>query len=244
MANIFSYLQKWKLKLSTAKKVSDTFHLNNKEVRRELSISIVGQSLPYCVEPTYLGIKLDRALTFLRHFESLRKNLITLVGLLRRLVGLIWGADATTLPNANLALVHSAVEYCSPVWCRSAQTRLINKPINDISRIVTGYLRPTQINKFFVLTGFLPTELCRKRAILSLARRVQELEHILNERLLFPPYRGHRQLKSRHPPRHPFVPAAAELLKDFSVWHAGLKLNGIPPAYVLSSPTSTPSLHN
>ena len=210
MATLSSYLQKWKLKLSTAKTVSAAFHLNNKEARRELSISVEGRTLPYCAEPTYLGIKLDRALTYRRHLESLRKKLTTRVGLLRRLAGSTWGAGATTLRTATLALVHSAAEYCAPVWCRSAHTRLINKPINDALRIVTGCLRPTPTDNLFVLAGILPTELRRKRATLSLARRAQGPEHLLNKRLLSPPYKGHRHLKSRHP----FVPAALELLKD------------------------------
>ena len=82
---------------------------------------------------------------------------------------------------------------------------------------------------------------------ISLARRAQEPQHILKERLLSSPYRELRQLKSRHP----FVLAAVKLLKNFfksdtsvDVWW---KPNGIrngkitPPADVLSSPTSTPN---
>jgi len=34
-------------------------------------------------------------------------------------------------------------EDSSPVWCRSAHTRLIDPTINDALRIVTGFLRPT-----------------------------------------------------------------------------------------------------
>ena len=64
-----------------------TFHLYNQEAQRELSISIKRQALPHCSEPTYIGIILDRALTFRRHLASLRKKLTTCVRLLRRLAG-------------------------------------------------------------------------------------------------------------------------------------------------------------
>ena len=97
----------------------------------------------FCAESTYLGIKLNRALTFRRHHEALCKKLRTHVGLLKRLARLIWGAGATALRTASLALVHYAAEYCSLVWCRSAHTRLINKSINDALHIVIGCLRPT-----------------------------------------------------------------------------------------------------
>ena len=86
----------------------------------------------------YLGVTLDRSLTYRRHLESLRKKLTSRVALLSRLAGSGWDAGATTLRTATLALVHSTAEYCAPVWCRSAHTRLIDPTINDALRIVTG----------------------------------------------------------------------------------------------------------
>jgi len=82
----------------------------------------------FCTGPKYLGVTLDRSLTYRRHLEPLRKELTSRVVLLRRLSG--WGAVATTLQIATLALVHSATEYCVLVWCRSAHTRLIDPAIN------------------------------------------------------------------------------------------------------------------
>ena len=100
MAIISSYLHNWKLKLSINKTVTATFHLHNREARRELNVTVEGRTLPFSAEPTYLGVKLDRALTFRQHLESLRKKLTTRVSLLRRLTGSSWGAGATTLRTA------------------------------------------------------------------------------------------------------------------------------------------------
>jgi len=105
MATLSEYLQK--LKLSTVKMVSAVFHLNNKEAKRELKVT------------------LDRSLTYCRHLESLRNKLISCVALLRRLAGSGCGAGETPLRTATLFLVHSTEEYCAPVWCCSAHTRLI-----------------------------------------------------------------------------------------------------------------------
>ena len=49
-----------------------------------------------------------------------------------------WGAGAKTLRIATLSLVYSTAEYCAPVWCRSAHTRLIDSVLNDALRMVTG----------------------------------------------------------------------------------------------------------
>ena len=67
MATLSSYLQKWKLKLRTSKTVTAAFHLHNKEARRELKVAVEGRALPFSAEPAYLGVKLDRALTYRQH---------------------------------------------------------------------------------------------------------------------------------------------------------------------------------
>jgi len=101
MATLGKYLQVWKPKLSTTKTASAVFHLNNKEAKRELKVNFNNETLPFCSEPKYLGVTLDRSLTYRRHLESLRKKLTLRVALLRRLTGSGWGAGATRLRTAT-----------------------------------------------------------------------------------------------------------------------------------------------
>jgi len=115
MATVGEDLQTWKLKLSTTKTVSAAFHLNNKEAKSELKVNFNNETLPFCCEPKYLGVTLDKLLTYRWHLESLRKKLTSRVALMRRLAGSGWGPGATTLRTATLALVHSTAEYCAPV---------------------------------------------------------------------------------------------------------------------------------
>ena len=167
MSTLSAYLQTWRLKLSHTKTVTAAFHLNNREAQRELKVYNNGRLLPFCTTPTYLGVKLDRSLTFRHHVVALRIKLSSRVTLLRRLVGTGWDAGAKTLRIATLSLVHSAAEYCAPVWCRSAHTRLIE--------------RPTPTDHLPVLSGIQPSELFRMGAILSLAHRGSlDPDHILH----------------------------------------------------------------
>ena len=122
MSTLSTYLQVWRLKLSHTKTMTVAFHLNNREAKRELKVYNNSRLLPFCPTPTYLGVKLDRSLTFRHHLVALRKKLSSRVTLLRRLVGTGWGAVAKTLRIATLSLVYSAAEYCAAVWCRSAHT--------------------------------------------------------------------------------------------------------------------------
>jgi len=213
MATLSTYLQKWKLKLSIFKTVTTAYHLFNKEARHKLNIAVEGRILSFCSKSTYLRIILDRSLTYCQHLESLSKKLTARVELLRQLSGSKCGSDAKTLCAATLALIHFAAKYCVPVWCRSKHTRLVEKPIHNALRLVIGCLRPTPIDNLFVLAGITPTELRQIIVKLSLARRAMDPEHLLHDQLLFTPTTQQREFKSRHP----FVPAALELLKDLDM---------------------------
>ena len=118
MTTLSAYLQTWRSKLSHTKTVTATFHLNNREAKRELKVYNNGRFLTFCPIPTYLGIKLDRSLTFRHHLVALHKKLSSRVTLLRRLVDSGWGAGAKTLRIATLSVVYSTAEYCVPVWCQ------------------------------------------------------------------------------------------------------------------------------
>ena len=98
-----------------------------------------------------------------------------------RLAGLVY---FTLVSTAALSLVYSTAEYCAPVWCRSAHTRLIDSVLNDALRIVSGCLLPTPTEYLPVLSGIQPAELRRQGATLSLANRSSlDPDHILHGHL-------------------------------------------------------------
>ena len=211
MSTLLAYLQTWRLKLSHTKTVTAAYHLNNREAKRELKVYSDDILLPFCPTPTYLGVKLDRSLTFRHHLVALRKKLSSRVTLLRRLVGSGWGAGARTLRIAALSLVYSTAEYCAPMWYRSAHTRLIDNVLNDALRIVTECLRTTPTEYLPVLSGIWPAELCRLGTTLSLAHHGSvDPNHILYD--LLSEFSDTRQTRLRS--RRPFVPAARNLLDN------------------------------
>ena len=139
---------------------------------------------------------------------ALRKKLSSHVTLLRRLVGSGWSTGARKLRIATLSLVYSTAEYCAPVWCRSAHTRLIDNVLKDALRIVTGCLRPTPNDHLSILSGIQPADLRRLGATLSLAHRgCLGPDHILYGVLSV--FSSTRQVRLRS--RRPFVPAVRNL---------------------------------
>ena len=133
--------------------VKAAFHLNNREIKRELKVQNNDRLIPFCPNPTYLGVKLDRLLTFCHHLVALRKKLSSRVTLLRQLVGLRWGAGTITMGTATLSLVYSTAEYCAPAWCLSAHPRLIDSVMNDALCIVTECLRTTPTDNLLIVSS-------------------------------------------------------------------------------------------
>ena len=198
MTILSTYLENWRLKLSIAKTMSSVFHLHNKEANREINITVNGNRLQFQSAPTYLGVKLDRTLSFRQHLENLSAKTTARVALIRRLAGTTWGAATKTLKVSTLALVYSAAEYCAPVWCRSSHTKKLDTVLNSAMRTVSGCLRATPVNHLPILSGIAPPTLRREAAVLALSRKAQANEdHLLHRMLQERPTRA--RLKSRRP---------------------------------------------
>jgi len=121
------------------------------------------ETLPFCSEHKYLGVKLGRSRMHRRHLgvtsqeDDITRRAPEAACWLR--LG-CW----TNLRTATLDLVYWTTEYRAPVWCRSAHTRLVNSAIIDALRIVTACLHPTPADNLPILAGIQPAELRCKRS--------------------------------------------------------------------------------
>ena len=202
-----SYLKDWRLKLSVDKTVATMFHLYNREATREPNIMVDNARLQSQSSPTYLGVKLDRTLSFKQHLDSVRGKTTARAALIRRLAGTTWGASTKTLRISTEALVFPSAEYCAPVWSRSPHVQKLDAPLNSALRTVSGCLRATPTNQLPVLAGIAPAAIRRDAATLALARKAQLSEsHLLHKAVTEIPHRT--RLKSRRP----FARQAQELL--------------------------------
>ena len=117
------------------KTVSCCFHLTNCAAKHQMEVSWGGNTIPTTPNPKYLGVTLDRSLTYAKHLAQLSMKVNARCNLLRRLAGTKWGAHFDVLQTSTTALAFAPAEYCSPVWCRSAHTHRLDAALNNGLRL-------------------------------------------------------------------------------------------------------------
>ena len=125
--------------------------------------------------PKYLGVTLDRTLSYKTHIHNTKMKVATRNNLLKKLANSRWGTNARTI--RTLALCYSTAEYEAPVWERSAYAHLLNPELNQACRAITGCLRPTNVENLYLLAGIAPPEIRR-----SVCARVERTKQVERER--------------------------------------------------------------
>ena len=150
------YYQKWFLNLNPGKTKACCFHLNNRNSARTVKIQWQGKELENTPYPVYLGVTLDRTLSFTSHIDKLRKKISPRNNLIGILANSSWAADPHSLRSTSLALCYSTAEYCAAVWCRSAHAHRVNVELNKACRTMTGTLKSTPPPALYRLSGISP----------------------------------------------------------------------------------------
>ena len=76
--------------------------------------------------------------------------------IIRKLDNSKWGCKATALRPRCLALCYSATEYACPVWARSTHVHKLNPALHDCCQIISGCLKPTNLDSVHILAGIAP----------------------------------------------------------------------------------------
>ena len=162
-----------------------------------MNIQWEGVALKKTPNPVYLGVTLDRTLSFKEHVAKLRKKISSRNNLLGTLANSSWGADPNTLRSSAMALCYSTAEYCAEVWARSAHASKIDPELNKACRVVTGNLRATPLSSLYRLAGVAPPNI--RRLAITKAERDRQLQDSRH------PLHGHQEERRRLVSRKSFV---------------------------------------
>ena len=143
--SIGDYYEKNHLRANPDKTQTCVFHLRNRKANRQLYISWCGKKLEHTPSPIYMGVTLDRTLSYSTHIAKLKAKTEARNNVLRKLANSKWGTHPSTIKTTALALCYSTAEYACPVWERSAHAHKVDPVLNDACRAITGCLQPTNV---------------------------------------------------------------------------------------------------
>lgn len=239
LKSIGDYYSKWRLCPNPSKTEVAAFHLTNCLADQKLQVSFCGQTVEQKKSPKYLGVTLDRSLTFRQHLENVAQKIKSRLNILKSLAGTSWGASASVLRTTALALVYSTAEYCAPVWYRSAHTGKVDTQLNEAMRLVAGLIRPTPLPWLPVLAHIPPPDLRRcKAAAFEWKKCFRPGMPIRSTLETLPPHR----LPSRSP-----IWTDNRLKTDFSLksaWQSSWDAFSDPQKDLINNPTSKPAGFN
>ena len=118
----------------------------NKET---VNLKINQEQIPQQETPTYLGVKLDRRLTWAPQIAKMEGNAIKKMSVMKKLSGTKWGANSKILRQVYTGVVRPQLEYGATSWGTAAKTNTskLSKVQNASLRIITGAMKTTPINE-------------------------------------------------------------------------------------------------
>lgn len=171
MKKMKKYYRKWCLCLNDEKTEVSMFHLDNRSATRQLNVFLDGVRLEYNTTSIYLGLPLDRSLTFKPALEQRAQKLKARNNLIQKLTGTDWGANGNVTRTAAISLVYSTAEYGAPVWYRSSHADKVDVQLNVAMRNITGAVDSTPLPWLHVLSNIEPPQLRRKLAAHNLWKK-------------------------------------------------------------------------
>ena len=107
--------------------------------------------------PTISPCTLIHRVSYMRtHIQKTKMKVNARNNIIRKLANSKWGCRASTLRSSCLALCYSAAEYACPVWERSTHASKLNPALHDCCRIISGCLKPANVDSVHLLAGIAP----------------------------------------------------------------------------------------
>ena len=150
------YYMQNQLRPNPAKTQVIAFHLRKRDAAKHLDVMWDGHPLAHYDDLTYLGVTLDRMLTYKVHITKAKGKVSSRNAIIRKLTHSKWGADPSTICTVALVLSYLATEYTCPVWECSKHVRKLDSTLNKCCQIITGCLKPIRADHLHIFTGITP----------------------------------------------------------------------------------------
>ena len=181
---IEEWATEWGVEINTTKTVTTVFSLSPQpEVAK---IQMKGRDLKQEDTPTYLGVKLDKRLTWNPHLKDVQANTTRKLSIMKKLAGTTWGANSKILKRVYTGTVRPSLEYGNTAWATAAKsnTSRLDKVQNAGLRLITGGMKTTPIHKMQTLSNLQPLEHRRKEKLCIHSEKLKRMPtHAMHKEL-------------------------------------------------------------
>ncbi len=164
-------LETWANKRGLKFSASKTKYMNftRKRFHQPLRLILNDEEIACADTIQFLGMTLDKALTWRQHISKLKQKCFTRLNLLKALRGKTWGADQKTLLRIYSSHIRSILDYGCTAYSTAAPSRLKQLDViqNQALRIATGAFYTSPIHSLHADTSIFPLHYRRHYLLLK-----------------------------------------------------------------------------
>ena len=140
-----------------------------------IPLTLYGNDIPRKETTKFLGMILDRKLSWKPHIQTLKGEAMRSLNVLRTVSKINYGPDRRTLLRLYWALCKSKIDYGSQIYSSAAPTTLeeLNPVQNEALRICTGAFRSSPVPSLQVESGVPPLKIQRNEQCLRYITRLE-----------------------------------------------------------------------
>nr|KAG5710959.1 hypothetical protein BaRGS_013693 [Batillaria attramentaria] len=196
---VAAWAKDWGVVINETKTVASIFSLSTQPEQAKLQLN--GKHITLDDTPTYLGVRLDRRLTWNPQAQSMESKASRRLALMKKLAGTTWGAHSNILRRVYTGAVRPILEYGSTAWATAAKTNTarLNKIQNAGLRLITGAMKSTPIQTMESHCNLRPLDNRRDEKILVHREKLTRLtDHPMHQKLQEPTANRLKRLSFNH----------------------------------------------
>ena len=168
----------WQLPLNPAKCEVSFFSTDTREASFRPSLSLLGNPLSFNATPTFLGVTLDRTLSFFSHSSALRSACYPRLKSLRAVSSASWGPSKESLASIYRTFLLPVLTYASPGWYPYTYAKHL-QPLealhNSACRAISGCCSTSPTSLLYLEAGLPPLSVILTSQSLSFFERALRL---------------------------------------------------------------------
>ena len=165
-----------KLDLNVSKSCTFFFSTCSAEATWRPDITLLGKKMPFGdgpkeKNPKFLGVTLDRTLSFNDHVESVCERVTSRCKMLACLASRTWGWRKHSLRRVFTATQRSIMDYAAAAWqpfCTNSQMAKLEVAQNKCLRLISGHYVNTSLDALHLETG-IPTYSTHSKQLIATA---------------------------------------------------------------------------